>query len=121
MAISSGFGSRYGRKIRKKYDSITSKYKFRKQKCPFCGMERASRQASGIYECDYCNKKFAGGAYEVETRIGTTIKSSISKRDLKAIEEAVDQEIEEEEKKIVEKKPEKKAKKKVVEEKEESE
>jgi len=98
MTISSGFGSKYGRKIRKKYDNIAQIYKFKKLVCPFCGMKKVTREASGIYECLYCKKKFAGGAYEVETRIGKTIKSSMAKKNVKEMELFIEEETKVEEK-----------------------
>jgi len=98
MAISSGLGSKYGRKIRRKYDNITQTYKFKKLVCPFCGMKKVTREASGIYDCHYCGKKFAGGAYEVETRIGKTIKSSMAKKNVKELEVFLEDETKKEEK-----------------------
>jgi len=116
MAISSGFGSRYGRKVRRKYDTITANYKFKKQICPFCGMEKVTRLAAGVFECSYCRKKFSGGAYEVETRVGKTIRSTIGKS-AESVELMLDKAVQEEvaEEKTEEKeepKEEKKVKKK---------
>ncbi|MDD4983379.1 MAG: hypothetical protein PHH82_00890 [Candidatus ainarchaeum sp.] len=110
MTISSGFGSKYGRKIRRKYDNVTQGYKFKKLVCPFCGMKKVTREASGIYECLYCKKKFAGGAYEVETRIGKTIRSSMAKKNVKELEVFLEEETKIEDKGEKEEKAEKEEK-----------
>jgi large subunit ribosomal protein L37Ae len=120
MAISSGLGSRYGRKIRRKYDTITENYKFKKQICPFCGMQKVSRVAAGVFECSYCKKKFSGGAYEVETRVGKAIRSTIGKSaeavelmlDNATQEEVVEEKVEEKKEEVKEEKKAKKKKKK---------
>ncbi len=97
MALSSGFGSRYGRKVRRKYDVVAETYKFKKQVCPYCGMKKVSRLASGVFDCEYCGKKFSGGAYEAETRMGKTLKSTVGKS-TKLTEKIIDQLVLEEEK-----------------------
>lgn len=99
MAISSGLGSRYGRKVRRKYDTVVANYKFKKQVCPFCGMKKVRRVAAGIFECAYCKKRFSGGAYEAETRIGKAIKSAIGKS-VEAVEAMLDTAVIEEEKEL---------------------
>jgi len=60
------FGARYGKSVREKYAAIESKQR-RKQKCPFCN-KTAKRAASGIWECQKCGKRFASGAYYLESK-----------------------------------------------------
>jgi len=57
------FGSRYGRKIKKKIKEIEELQR-KKQRCIFCG-KTARRLAFGIYQCKNCGKKFTGKAYYV--------------------------------------------------------
>jgi len=67
------FGSRYGSKVRKNVLAVESKYKHKKQVCPFCGKESVKRKSAGLFTCSNCNKEFAGGAYVPETMGKTTI------------------------------------------------
>ncbi len=74
------FGSRYGSRIRKKVTNIEGKYKFKKQDCPFCDSKATVvRLSSGIYECNKCSKKFAGGSYEVSTDYKKTLSKYFDK------------------------------------------
>lgn len=56
------FGARYGVKIRRSIkeveDSVRQQYE-----CPRCHHEKVKRLSSGIWNCDKCGLKFAGGAY----------------------------------------------------------
>ena len=81
---SESFGSRYGRKIRERVKSITAKYKWRKQECPFCGKIRVKRDSKGIFHCDHCKKIFAGGAYE-KTTLSKRILGKIFDREGKVV------------------------------------
>jgi large subunit ribosomal protein L37Ae len=58
------FGSRYGRKIRKKVAEIEKKQKS-SYPCPYCNFTRVKRVSSGIWSCKKCDSKFSGRAYEV--------------------------------------------------------
>jgi large subunit ribosomal protein L37Ae len=73
MGENGRFGSRYGSKIRKNVLAVESKYKYQKQECPFCGKKSVKREASGIFNCANCGKKFAGGSYNPETLTKKTI------------------------------------------------
>ncbi len=57
------FGARYGLRIRKKVTEIEAIQK-QKHKCPVCFKFALKRIASGIWQCNSCNSKFAGKAYE---------------------------------------------------------
>ncbi|MEM4714160.1 MAG: 50S ribosomal protein L37ae [Candidatus Nanoarchaeia archaeon] len=57
------FGARYGLRIRKKIIEI-EQIQRRKHKCPFCLKYALKRISCGIWQCKYCNVKFAGKAYE---------------------------------------------------------
>lgn len=57
------FGSKYGKKIRDRVKSIEKK-KNEKYKCPSCSRTAVTREASGIWVCKKCGKKYASGAYE---------------------------------------------------------
>jgi large subunit ribosomal protein L37Ae len=68
LSDSKTFGSRYGRTIKWKYDSIM---KLRKDKivCPNCKYENTiKRISSGIWICEKCNTKFASRAYEFKQK-----------------------------------------------------
>lgn len=73
------FGSRYGGKIRKNVFAVESKYRFKKQDCPFCAKKAVKRIAAGIFLCKNCGKKFAGGAYEPETLSKEVLKKMFDK------------------------------------------
>ncbi len=74
------FGSRYGSRIRKKVTNVESKYKYKKQVCPFCDEKAVERQSMGIYECKNCGKKFAGGAYEPATLVKRILNKLYTKK-----------------------------------------
>ena len=57
------FGAGYGATPRKKLAEVESKQR-KKQTCPFC-KGWAKRQSKGIWLCQKCGKKFAGGAYHL--------------------------------------------------------
>lgn len=54
------FGAGYG-KPKERLVAVESKQRL-KQVCPFC-KGRAKRISSGIWLCQKCGKKFAGGTY----------------------------------------------------------
>merc|ERR1711918_22584 len=70
------YGTRYGaslRKVVKKMEvSQHSKYF-----CVFCGKNSMKRIAVGIWSCNGCGKISAGGAYNLNTSQGLTVRSSI--------------------------------------------
>nr|MDO8099806.1 50S ribosomal protein L37ae [Candidatus Njordarchaeota archaeon] len=56
------FGSRYGATIRKRVTEIESEQKAL-HKCPNCDTRALKRIAVGIWQCNKCKMKFAGGAW----------------------------------------------------------
>ena len=56
------FGAGYG-KPKAKLSSVEAKQR-KKQDCPFCN-GKAKRVANGIWHCNKCGKKFAGGSYHL--------------------------------------------------------
>lgn len=56
------YGPRYGEKIRKRVRAIEDEQKGY-HPCPQCGAKRVRRVSSGIWKCERCGAKFAGGAY----------------------------------------------------------
>jgi large subunit ribosomal protein L37Ae len=60
------FGAGYGLKPRERLRRVEDK-KNKKQECPNCGKKGVQRVATGIWKCPKCDKKFASGAYFVNT------------------------------------------------------
>jgi large subunit ribosomal protein L37Ae len=56
------FGAGYG-KPKQKLSAVEAKQRV-KQDCPFCN-GRAKRLSNGIWKCNKCSKKFAGGTYHL--------------------------------------------------------
>ncbi|MHC1599048.1 MAG: 50S ribosomal protein L37ae [Candidatus Methanofastidiosia archaeon] len=71
------FGSRYGRKIRKRVSSIEQRMR-QKHLCPSCGRKSVKRTSTAIWECKKCGAKFAGGAYVPQTPSGKTAQRVIT-------------------------------------------
>lgn len=66
------FGARYGATIRKKVAAIERKMKG-KHRCPRCQAVGTVRRLSvGIWYCEKCGYKFAGGAWLPKTEAGKT-------------------------------------------------
>ena len=61
------FGAGYG-KVKEKLIAV-ERLQRKKQVCPFCS-GRARRMAKAIWECDKCNKKFAGGIFYLKAPQG---------------------------------------------------
>lgn len=85
MGETGRFGSRYGTKVRKNVLAVEKKYKYQKQECPFCGKKAVKREASGIFNCANCGKKFAGGSYTPETLAKKTIVNKMFDKNGKAL------------------------------------
>jgi large subunit ribosomal protein L37Ae len=65
VGSSGRFGPRYGKTIRERLAGIEARQR-KKQICPFCKHKGVNRHAAGIWQCQKCGKKFAGGAYTIE-------------------------------------------------------
>ena len=61
------FGVRYGRRVRIKTADIESNQR-KKQDCIFCEKGVAKRLSKGIWQCNKCEKKFAGHTYFLPKR-----------------------------------------------------
>lgn len=70
------FGARYGRVARRRVSDIESEMR-KEHACPECGEARVSREGTGIWACDACGHKFAGGTYRPNTPAGRTVDRSI--------------------------------------------
>lgn len=69
MAETTGrFGPRYGTRTRKIVAAIERVQK-QKQQCPYCERNALKRMAAGIWFCNKCKTKFAGGAYFPKTMV----------------------------------------------------
>ncbi len=70
------YGTRYGRVARKRVADI-ERTMHSDHGCPECEEDRVSRAGTGIWECDACGHKFAGGSYRPDTPAGRTVERSI--------------------------------------------
>ncbi len=60
-----GLGQKYGATVRKRYSRVHRLLKA-KRKCPSCGSLKFRRAAAGVWQCEKCGFKAAGGAYSYE-------------------------------------------------------
>lgn len=58
------FGARYGNRIRKNVDEAEDRTE---ERCIECESTDVERTTAGVWECNECGVKFAGGAYKSET------------------------------------------------------
>lgn len=58
------FGARYGNRIRKNVDEAEDRTE---ERCIECEAKDVERTTAGVWECNECGAKFAGGAYKSET------------------------------------------------------
>ena len=70
------FGPRYGRVARRRVADVEGAMR-EDHVCPECGAERVTRVETGIWECEACEYRFAGGTYRPETPAGATVDRSI--------------------------------------------
>ncbi|MFB6072702.1 MAG: 50S ribosomal protein L37ae [Halobacterium sp.] len=70
------FGARYGRVSRRRVSEIEDDMND-DHVCPDCGSAAVSRQGTGIWQCEKCDYKYAGGAYRPQTPGGKTTTRSI--------------------------------------------
>ncbi|MFQ5711066.1 MAG: 50S ribosomal protein L37ae [Candidatus Geothermarchaeales archaeon] len=61
--IAARFGSRYGGKVRRRWNEIMLKRTAR-YICPSCQKRSVLRVSTGIWRCRKCGYTFTGGAYE---------------------------------------------------------
>ena len=66
VGIAGKFGARYGLKPRRRIMKVEAK---KTKKCPYCLKKQLKRLAAGIWECQKCKSKFAGGAYTPKTEV----------------------------------------------------
>ena len=86
------FGSRYGVGIRKRVIKVETKQK-QKHTCPECGFKKVKRLAAGLYVCNKCSLKFAGGAYIPVTMSGSIVKKMVTQKSfLPYLSELIDSE-----------------------------
>jgi large subunit ribosomal protein L37Ae len=83
VGVAGRFGSRYGRGIRKRVIKVEEKQK-NLSACPFCGFKKIKRIAAGLFECNKCEAKFTGGAYQTETLGGVTIRKMVAQKSFAA-------------------------------------
>lgn len=66
---SGSFGPRYGTVARKRYSTVIAELRA-PHECPQCHVSAVKRLSVGIWLCDSCGFKFAGGAYSPITKLG---------------------------------------------------
>jgi large subunit ribosomal protein L37Ae len=66
---SGSFGARYGTVARKRYSTVIEELRAAHE-CPQCHITAVKRLSVGIWICDSCGFKFAGGAYAPITKLG---------------------------------------------------
>ena len=76
VAMTRGFGARYGATLRKRYIKVVTEAK-RTHKCPQCGAEAVKRVSVGVWNCKKCSVTFAGGAYTPVTKLGVVAKRQV--------------------------------------------
>ena len=64
-----GLRVRGGATLRKRYGRIMASVKAY-HKCPSCASLSVKRVSVGIWNCNKCGYKFAGGAYQPATKLG---------------------------------------------------
>ena len=73
------YSARYGVGVKKRVLAVENRAKV-PVACPFCGFSRIKREAAGLFNCQKCEAKFTGGAYESQTLIGKTINKMVSQK-----------------------------------------
>ncbi|HUK28090.1 MAG TPA: 50S ribosomal protein L37ae [Candidatus Acidoferrales bacterium] len=66
---SGSFGARYGTVARKRYATVITELRA-PHECPQCHISAVKRLSVGVWLCDRCGFKFAGGAYAPITKLG---------------------------------------------------
>lgn len=70
------FGARYGRVSRKRVADIEQLMR-QDHTCPECDAKAVDRQGTGVWECNSCGHRFAGGAFVPQTPAGMEASRSI--------------------------------------------
>lgn len=73
------YGAKYGIGIRRRLLKVEGEQK-KPKACPYCGMPKIKRLASGIFYCRKCDAKFAGGAYFPQTLPGSIVGKMVSQK-----------------------------------------
>jgi large subunit ribosomal protein L37Ae len=68
-----GLGVRYGSTVRKRYVKVITELK-KPHRCQQCGFTRVRRVSVGVWQCNKCGYKFAGGAYTPVTKLGVVAR-----------------------------------------------
>lgn len=66
MSKTKRFGARYGREVKVSLEKIEEKQK-KSYLCPSCKKGLLKRVSAGIWQCQKCGSKIAGGAYSPTT------------------------------------------------------
>lgn len=69
-------GSHYGKKIRERSQAVKA-LRRSKHACPKCGKSKLKRECYAKWRCNSCGVVFAGGAYEPETTVGSTVRKTV--------------------------------------------
>ena len=69
VGASGSFGARYGTVARKRYSTIITGLRT-PHECPQCHVIAVKRMSVGVWLCNSCGFKFAGGAYSPRTKLG---------------------------------------------------
>lgn len=84
------FGSRYGSRIRKNVDEAED---HTDEECPECGSDQIERTAAGVWECQKCGHKEAGGAYKQDTGADELLNKAlqVETEELEAAKEQIEE------------------------------
>jgi large subunit ribosomal protein L37Ae len=73
------FGAKFGIGIRKRWLKVAEKQR-KRYDCPSCGFTKVKRLATGVFQCQKCDLKFAGGAYFPTTLTGGIVNKMIEQK-----------------------------------------
>ncbi len=68
--------SRYGKKIRQRVAAVKA-LRRAGHACPKCGKKSLKREGDAKWRCNSCRAVFAGGAYEPETMVGSSVRKTV--------------------------------------------
>jgi large subunit ribosomal protein L37Ae len=68
--------SRYGKKIRERVNAVKA-LRRAGHACPKCGKKSLKRDSNSKWRCNSCRAVFAGGAYEPETMVGSSVRKTV--------------------------------------------